>query len=156
MTEAMRRAYCDRTRFLADPDFTSIPERLTSKSYAKELASGISLTKATPSEELSKDIPLSGESDSTTHFSVIDKNGMAVSNTYTLEHAYGSKVMVRGAGFLLNNEMGDFNWKPGVTTRKGSIGTEPNVVAPGKRMLSSQTPTILARNGSNPHHRQPR
>lgn len=147
MTEAMRRAYCDRARFLGDADLTKVPERLTSKEYAKDLAKGISLSKATPSEELAKYIPLSGESDSTTHFSVIDKAGMAVSNTYTLEHAFGSKIVVRGAGFLLNNEMCDFNWKPGVTTRKGLIGTEPNIVAPGKRMLSSQTPTILARDG---------
>src|SRR5439155_11992532 len=78
---------------------------------------------------------------------VIDKDGMAVANTYTLEHSYGSKVVVRGAGFLLNNQMGDFNWQPGITDRKGHIGTEPNLIAAGKRMLSSQTPTIIAKNG---------
>jgi gamma-glutamyltranspeptidase/glutathione hydrolase len=78
---------------------------------------------------------------------VIDGEGMAVANTYTLEHAFGSKIVVRGAGFLLNNEMADFNWKPGVTDRTGRIGTPPNNIAPGKRMLSSQTPTIVARNG---------
>jgi gamma-glutamyltranspeptidase/glutathione hydrolase len=70
-----------------------------------------------------------------------------VANTYTLEHSYGSRVVVKGAGFLLNNEMMDFNWKPGVTTKKGAIGTEPNTIAPGKRMLSSQTPTIVAKDG---------
>jgi gamma-glutamyltranspeptidase/glutathione hydrolase len=85
--------------------------------------------------------------DSTTHFSVIDADGLAVSNTYTLERSYGSHVVVKGAGFLLNNEMMDFNWLPGETTRSGQIGTEPNQIAPGKRMLSSMTPTILARDG---------
>jgi gamma-glutamyltranspeptidase/glutathione hydrolase len=96
---------------------------------------------------LAKDIPLAKEGDSTTHFSVIDRNGMAVSNTYTLERSYGSRVVVKGAGFLLNDEMMDFNWKPGITNRNGSIGTAPNQIAPGKRMLSSQTPTIVAKNG---------
>jgi gamma-glutamyltranspeptidase/glutathione hydrolase len=78
---------------------------------------------------------------------VIDKDRMAVANTYTLEHGYGSRIVVKGAGFLLNNEMTDFNWRPGVTTKAGVIGTEPNTIAPGKRMLSSQTPTIVAKNG---------
>jgi gamma-glutamyltranspeptidase/glutathione hydrolase len=147
MAEAMRRAYCDRARHLGDADFVRIPAHLTSKSYARELAKGIDLGKATPSEALAKDIPLSTEGDSTTHFSVIDKDGMAVANTYTLERSYGSRVVVRGAGFLLNNEMMDFNWRPGVTNRAGTIGTEPNQIAPGKRMLSSQTPTIIAKGG---------
>src|SRR6202041_816669 len=87
------------------------------------------------------------EGESTTHFSIIDKDGLAVSNTYTLEHSFGSKIVVKGAGFLLNNEMSDFNWRPGVTTKAGAIGTEPNLIAPGKRMLSSQTPTIVAKGG---------
>jgi gamma-glutamyltranspeptidase/glutathione hydrolase len=147
MIEAMRRAYCDRARFLGDPDFVTIPSYLTGKDYARDLARAIDRHKATPSEALAKDIPLAAEGDNTTHFSVIDKDGMAVANTYTLEHSYGSRVVVRGAGFLLNNEMTDFNWRPGVTDRKGTIGTEPNQIAPGKRMLSSQTPTIVARNG---------
>jgi gamma-glutamyltranspeptidase/glutathione hydrolase len=147
MTEAMRRAYSDRARHLGDPDFTKIPTHLTSKEYARKLAAGIDLTRATRSEDLAKDIPLAKEGDNTTHISVIDKDGMAVSNTYTLERSYGSRVVVRGAGFLLNNEMIDFNWRPGVTDRRGTIGTEPNTIAPGKRMLSSQTPTILARDG---------
>jgi gamma-glutamyltranspeptidase/glutathione hydrolase len=147
MVEVMRRAYCDRARYLGDPAFAKIPTRLTSKDYARKLARTIDRKKATPSEELAKDIPLAREGDSTTHFSVIDKNGMAVANTYTLERSYGSRVVVKGAGFLLNNEMMDFNWRPGVTDRNGSIGTEPNQIAPGKRMLSSQTPTIIARDG---------
>jgi gamma-glutamyltranspeptidase/glutathione hydrolase len=147
MVEAMRRAYCDRARFLGDSDFIKIPDRLITKEYGRELAHTINHGKATPSDDLAKDIPLSSEGDSTTHFSVIDRDGMAVANTYTLERSYGSRVVVRGAGFLLNNEMGDFNWQPGVTNRKGTIGTEANTIAPHKRMLSSMTPTIVARDG---------
>jgi gamma-glutamyltranspeptidase/glutathione hydrolase len=147
MIESMRRAYCDRARYLGDGDFVKVPAHLTSKEYARTLAHGIDLHKATRSEDLAKDIPLAREGDSTTHLSVIDKDGMAVANTYTLERSYGSRVVVRGAGFLLNDEMMDFNWRPGFTDRQGTIGTEPNQIAPGKRMLSSQTPTIVARGG---------
>ncbi|HEY7156710.1 MAG TPA: gamma-glutamyltransferase [Gemmataceae bacterium] len=147
MIETMRRAYCDRARYLGDADFVKIPVFLTSKEYARKLAQSIDLHKATRSEDLAKDIPLKGEGDSTTHFSVIDGDGMAVANTYTLERSYGSRIVVKGAGFLLNNEMMDFNWFPGETTRDGGIGTEANQIAPGKRMLSSQTPTIVAKNG---------
>ena len=143
--ESMRRAYCDRARHLGDPDFTKIPAHLTTKEYAKKLAAQIDLAKATPSQAIAPDITLAPESESTTHFSVIDKDGMAVANTYTLENAYGSRVVVRGAGFLLNNEMTDFNRIPGRTDRKGTIGTPANLVAPGKRMLSSQTPTLVCR-----------
>ncbi len=145
--EAMRRAFCDRARFLGDPAFVKIPSHLTTKAYARKLVGEIDLAKATRSDELAKDIPLAGEGESTTHFSVIDKDGLAVANTYTLEHSYGSRVVVKGAGFLLNNEMMDFNRRPGVTDRKGAIGTDANLIAPGKRMLSSQTPTILAKDG---------
>jgi gamma-glutamyltranspeptidase/glutathione hydrolase len=147
LTEAMRRAYCDRARYLGDTDFVKVPAFLTSKDYARKLAHAIEPKHATPSADLAPDITLSREGDSTTHFSVIDRDGMAVANTYTLERSYGSRVMVRGAGFLLNDEMMDFNWLPGVTTRDGRIGTDPNLVAPGKRMLSSQTPTVVARDG---------
>jgi gamma-glutamyltranspeptidase/glutathione hydrolase len=147
MIEAMKRAFCDRARWLGDPDFTKIPIELTTREYAAKLARSIDLAKATPSASLAKDIPLADEGESTTHFSVIDKDGMAVSNTYTLEHSYGSRVVVKGAGFLLNNEMMDFNWRPGYTDKKGAIGTEPNQITPGKRMLSSQTPTIIVKNG---------
>ena len=147
LTETMRRAFCDRARYLGDPAFTKIPAHLTSKDYARQFAKQIDLAKATPSAELAKDIPLTAEGDSTTHFSVIDQDGLAVANTYTLEHSYGSRVVVKGAGFLLNNQMMDFNWHPGVTTTAGAIGTAPNLIAPGKRMLSSQTPTILAKDG---------
>jgi gamma-glutamyltranspeptidase/glutathione hydrolase len=101
--------------------------------------------------DLGKDIITStaaaAEPDETTHFSVIDRNGMAVSNTYTLEGGYGSRVVVKGAGFLLNNEMGDFNKRPGVTDLEGNIGTAPNLIDPGKRMLSSMSPVIVTRGG---------
>ncbi len=147
MTEAMRRAYCDRARYLGDADFVNVPTYLTSKDYARKLAAGIDRDRATRSEDLAKDVPLAREGDSTTHFSVIDRDGMAVANTFTLERSYGSRVVVRGAGFLLNDEMMDFNWLPGVTTRDGRIGTDANLIAPHKRMLSSQTPTVVARNG---------
>lgn len=148
--EAMRLAYFDRACYLADPDFVRVPERLTSKEYAAGLAAKIDPNHAGSSERLaqSRQIALTPESDHTTHFSIIDSEGMAVSNTYTLEQSYGSRVVVRGAGFILNNEMGDFGWKPGYTDRRGTIGTEPNLIDPGKRMLSSQTPTIVARDGS--------
>jgi gamma-glutamyltranspeptidase / glutathione hydrolase len=147
MIEAMKRAYADRARHLGDPDFVKFPAELTSKDYAKKLATGIDLKQATPSEKVAPEIPLDKESDSTTHFSVIDRDGLAVSNTYTLENSYGNRVVVRGAGFLLNNEMTDFNPRPGFTTRSGQIGTKPNRIAPGKRMLSSMTPVIVMRDG---------
>lgn len=147
IAESMRRAFCERARHLGDPAFTKIPEHLTTKTYARKLAATIRLDKATPSAALAPDIRLAPESPDTTHFSVVDSQGMAVANTYTLEASWGSKIVVRGAGFVLNNEMGDFNWLPGVTNRRGRIGTAPNLIAPGKRMLSSQTPTIVARNG---------
>jgi gamma-glutamyltranspeptidase/glutathione hydrolase len=147
VVEAMRRAFCDRARWLGDADFVKIPPHLTTKEYARDVARQIDLQRATPSESLAADIPLAAESSETTHFSVIDRNGMAVANTYTLENSYGCRVVVRGAGFLLNNEMTDFNRVPGRTDRKGMIGTPANQIAPGKRMLSSQTPTLVLRDG---------
>ncbi|WP_397569505.1 gamma-glutamyltransferase [Schlesneria sp. T3-172] len=146
MIESMRRAYLDRARFLGDPDFVDIPPHLTSKQYAAELAQSISPTTATSSAELGADILTPEDGPNTTHFSVIDRDGMAVSNTYTLENSFGSRIVVQGAGYLLNDEMGDFNPRPGVTDSRGLIGTKPNLVAPGKRMLSSMTPVIVTRN----------
>jgi gamma-glutamyltranspeptidase/glutathione hydrolase len=146
--EASRRAFLDRARWLGDPDFNSdIPlERLISKEYAAELVAATDSTKATSSLELGADIVNElPESPQTTHFSVVDAEGNAVSNTYTLESGYGSGVVV--AGFLLNNEMGDFNKKPGATNTGWGIGTPANVIAPGKRMLSSMSPTIVTRDG---------
>lgn len=147
LAEVMKRAYLDRAKHIGDPDFVKVPDFLTTKEHAHKLAKTIDLTKATPSGNLSDPLPLTPERDSTTHFSIIDGTGLAVSNTYTLEDTYGSRVVVRGAGFILNNEMGDFNARPGVTNALGRIGTPANLVAPGKRMLSSQSPTILAKDG---------
>lgn len=147
LAESMRRAACDRCRYMGDPAFTPIPGLLGSKDHALVLARDIDFTRATRSESLAPDIPLTDEPPSTTHFSVADGDGMAVANTYTLQNSYGSRVVVRGAGFLLNNQMTDFNWRPGVTTRSGRVGTEPNVMAPGKRMLSSMCPTLVSRDG---------
>ncbi|HET6879528.1 MAG TPA: gamma-glutamyltransferase, partial [Pirellulales bacterium] len=145
--EALRRTFCDRARWLGDPDFVEVPATLLGEAHALQRAADIDVKHATPSEQLAPEIKLAGEGDSTTHFSVIDAAGMAVANTYTLEHSYGSRVVVRGAGFLLNNEMTDFNWKPGHTDRGGHIGTPANTIAPGKRMLSSQSPTIVLDDG---------
>ena len=146
MIEAMKRAYADRAKHLGDPDFTKIPAELTTKDYAKKLAATIDPKKATPSTEIAPELLLKKESDSTTHFSVIDKDGLCVSNTYTLENSYGNRVVVRGAGYILNNEMTDFNWRT-VTNTEGAIGTKPNEIAPGKRMLSSMTPVIVLKDG---------
>jgi gamma-glutamyltranspeptidase/glutathione hydrolase len=147
ITEAMRRAFADRARYLGDPDAGKpLPvERLISKDYAASLRRGIEKRRASKSSPSTFEWPK--ESAETTHLSVIDKDRNAVSLTYTLEDSYGSKILVPGAGFLLNNEMGDFNAGPGLTNTEGLIGTEPNLAAPGKRMLSSMTPTILAKNG---------
>ena len=147
MAETMKRAYCDRARHLGDSDFVDIPSHLVSKSYAAKLAGQIDLKTATPSEKLAPEIQIADESPQTTHFSVVDRRGMAVSNTSTLEGSWGAKIVVRGAGFVLNNEMGDFNWFPGHTDRRGRIGTPANRIRPRKRMLSSQSPTIVASNG---------
>ena len=148
--EAMRRAYLDRARYLGDPDFSNVPvARLTSKEYARSVAASIDLSKASSSVALGKDIVTApaAEPDETTHFSVIDRNGLAVTSTYTLEGGYGSHVVVKGAGFLLNNEMGDFNKKPGETNLTGDIGTPANLIAPGKAMLSSMTPAMVVKDG---------
>lgn len=149
LCEAMRLAYFDRACYLADPAFVDIPVHLISKDYARQLSQQIDPRRAGNSAALAaaRQISLPPESDHTTHFSVIDEAGMAVANTYTLEQSYGSRVVVRGGGFLLNNELGDFNWKPGHTDRDGTIGTAPNLIEPGKRMLSSQTPTIVTKDG---------
>src|SRR5205823_1431694 len=123
--EAMRRGYLDRARYLGDPDFVKMPiAKLTSKAYAKTLASSIDPDHASSSVELGKDIVTqiaTTEDDETTHFSIVDKDGNAVANTFTLEGGFGSHVVVAGAGFLLNNEMGDFNKKPGETNLTGDI-----------------------------------
>ncbi|MEP6618297.1 MAG: gamma-glutamyltransferase [bacterium] len=146
VVEAMRRAFLDRARFLGDPDFVKAPlDQIDSKAYATTLRKGILADRATPSAP--SQIVLAHESDETTHFSVVDESGMAVSVTFTLENSYGLGAVVAGAGFLLNDEMGDFNGKPGLTDSTGLIGTDANLARPGKRMLSSMTPTIIAKDG---------
>ncbi len=147
ITEVMKRAFCDRARYLGDSDFVKIPPRLTRKHYAKKLTEDIDMQYATPSVTMAPEIDIKYESPSTTHFSVIDKDGLAVSNTTTLEASWGARIVVKGAGFVLNNEMGDFNWFPDHTDTSGKIGTKPNRIFPGKRMLSSQSPMIIAYKG---------
>ena len=147
LTETMRRAYADRAEHLGDPDFNEdIPiSRLVDKEYAAKLRSTINLNKK--SESSPSQFAQAYESEETTHFSVVDKDGNMVSLTYTLEFGYGSAIVVEGGGYLLNNELGDFNAVPGLTDERGNIGTAPNLVAPQKRPLSSMTPTIVAKNG---------
>ena len=148
LIEAMRRAFRDRALFLADPDFADVPvERLTSKAYADEIRGTIRAEAASVSSPADVAGQPGWETTETTHYSVVDANGMAVSVTYTLEGGYGSYITVPGAGFLLNNEMGDFNARPGLTNDRGLIGTDANLARPEQRMLSSMTPTILARGG---------
>jgi gamma-glutamyltranspeptidase/glutathione hydrolase len=150
VTEAMRRAYFTRATEIADPEFVPVPvEKLISKEHARVLSATIA-DHATPSASLApfdvlQMIPPEGSD--TTHLSTLDAAGNAVALTYTLEEGYGSKAVVAGAGFLLNNEMGDFNLIPGRTDTVGRIGTEANTIAPGKRMLSSQCPTIVLHEG---------
>jgi len=147
VTEAMRRAFYTRAVQLGDPDFVAIPvAELTSKSHAESLASSIKET-ATPSAQLANFQVETSERDHTTHLSTMDEARNAVALTYTLEDSYGAKCVVAGAGFLLNNEMGDFNLVPGRTDDRGWIGTTPNQIAPHKRMLSSQTPTLVIKDG---------
>lgn len=146
LAEVMRRAFRDRATWLADPDFVDVPvHRLTSKRHAEKVAADIDPRRASKSSP--SDVAQAYESTETTHFSVVDGDGMAVSVTYTLEAGYGSGIVVPGAGFLLNNEMGDFNAGPGLTNDRGLIGTTPNLARPEQRMLSSMTPSIVARDG---------
>lgn len=150
MSEAMKRAYADRSKYLGDSDFVEVPlEGLTSKNYARLLRAQIDPDKATPSNTITPANPLPYESNETTHFSVVDQYGNAVSNTYTINFSYGSGIVVEGAGFLLNNEMDDFSAKPGVPNAYGLIGGEANKVEPNKRMLSSMSPTIVKKDGKN-------
>jgi len=150
MAEAMKRAYADRTLYLGDEDFVKVPLKgLTSKEYAASLRDGIDSQKATPSRNIAPGKPLPFESNETTHFSIVDKYGNAVSNTYTINFSYGSGIVVEGAGFLLNNEMDDFSSKPGVPNAYGLIGGEANKIEANKRMLSSMSPTIVKHDGKN-------
>ncbi len=147
LTEAERRVYADRAEYLGDMDFYNVPiKQLTTPAYNKERMESYHPSKATPSDSIgSGNILL--ESDQTTHFSIVDAEGNAVAITTTLNGAFGSRVVVGKAGFILNNEMDDFSIKPGVPNMFGLVGGEANAIAPGKRMLSSMTPTIVEHNG---------
>ncbi len=146
VAEIEKRVFADRSEYLGDPDFHDVPvARLISKAYAAGRAKGISLAARTAPSAVTHG---SREREETTHFSVVDRKGNAVANTTTLNGGYGSGVVVRGAGFLLNNEMDDFSAKPGVPNLYGVIGREANAIAPGKRMLSSMTPTFVFRDGA--------
>ncbi|MGO8778073.1 MAG: gamma-glutamyltransferase [Rhodomicrobium sp.] len=149
LVEAMRRAYADRAKYLGDPGFVKVPVAgLVSKEYAATLRAGIDLSHASKSEDISAGKPPGAEGTQTTHFSIIDKDGNAVSNTYTLNLAFGSGYSVDGAGFLLNNEMDDFSAKAGAPNAFGLVGGEANAIAPGKRPLSSMAPTIVLKDGA--------
>lgn len=148
LVESMRRAYADRSKYLGDPDFASVPTAaLLDKAYAARLRAGIDSARATPSSQVGPALKLPPESPQTTHYSVWDKAGNVVSNTYTLNFSYGNGIAVTGAGFLLNNEMDDFSAKPGVPNAFGLLGDEANAIEPGKRPLSSMTPTLVFKDG---------
>ncbi|UES38323.1 gamma-glutamyltransferase [Roseibium aggregatum] len=148
MAETMRRAYADRSKYLGDPDFVDVPVKgLTDPAYAAELVKSIKMDMATPSEEVKPGDPFPYESNQTTHYSVVDKDGNAVSNTYTLNFSYGVGLTADGTGVLLNNELDDFSAKPGVPNAYGLIGGTANAVEGGKRPLSSMSPTLVFKDG---------
>jgi len=148
VTEVERRAYADRAEHMGDPDFWDVPlDMLTSKEYAQSRINDISLEKATPSSAVSASGAPGYESRETTHYSVVDQWGNAVSVTTTINLSYGSGHLVKGAGFFLNNEMDDFSSKPGVPNAFGLVGNEANSIQAGKRPLSSMTPTIVLKGG---------
>ena len=148
MAEAMKPAYADRATFLGDPDRVKIPVKgLTAKKYAEGQRAGIDPAKARTAAEVKAGNPLPYESDQTTHFSVVDKDGNAVANTYTLNFSYGVGLVAEGTGVLLNNEMDDFSAKTGAQNAYGLVGSDANSVAPGARPLSSMTPTFVFRDG---------
>ncbi len=148
MAEAMKLAYADRSQHLGDPDFWKVPQRgLTSKAYASRLRQRIDQDRALAATEIGPGDPVPYESNETTHFSVADRFGNVVSNTYTINFSYGSGIVAKGTGILLNNEMDDFSAKPGTPNAYGLIGGAANAIEPGKRPLSSMTPTLVFKNG---------
>jgi gamma-glutamyltranspeptidase/glutathione hydrolase len=148
MIEAMKPAYADRAQFLGDPAFVTVPVAgLTSKRYAAELRKAIDPERARPAQEIGAGNPAPYEGDNTTHFSVVDSEGNAVSNTYTLNFFYGLGLVAEGTGILLNNELDDFAAKPGAPNAFGLVGSDANAPGPGKRPLSSMSPTIVTRDG---------
>lgn len=147
MIEAMKRGYADRARYLGDQAFSDLPVRLMSKDYAKKLFAGIDMTRATPAEMIAASAPNLREGQNTTHFSIIDRDGNAVANTYTLNFNYGLGLVAEGTGVLLNNEMDDFTSVPGMANAFGLVQSEANLPEPGKRPLSSMSPTIVMKDG---------
>ena len=148
MAEAMKVAYADRSEFLGDPEFVDVPvAELTSKDYARDILSGISRGRAAAAEEIKPGDLAPYESSETTHFSVVDKDGNAVANTYTINFSYGTGLVAEGTGILLNNELDDFSAKPGMPNAYGLIGGDANAVGAGKRPLSSMSPTIVLQDG---------
>ncbi|EDX9484813.1 gamma-glutamyltransferase [Salmonella enterica] len=148
MAEAEKYAYADRSEYLGDPDFVNVPwQALTSKAYAKAIAGQIDINKAKPSSEIRPGKLAPYESDQTTHFSVVDKDGNAVAVTYTLNTTFGTGIVAGNTGILLNNQMDDFSAKPGVPNVYGLVGGEANAVGPKKRPLSSMSPTIVVKDG---------
>ncbi|WP_454803936.1 gamma-glutamyltransferase [Mucilaginibacter phyllosphaerae] len=149
IVEAERRVYADRSKYLGDPDFYKVPtDSLLRPKYIASRMQSFNWDAATPSTTIQPGTFIGYESDQTTHFSIVDKEGNAVSITTTLNDTFGSKIFVKGAGFLLNNEMDDFSAKPGVPNMYGLIGGKANSIQPGKRMLSCMTPTIVEKNGN--------
>ena len=148
MAEAMKVAYADRSEYLGDPDFVDVPVKaLTSKTYAAEILAGISQGRAATAAEIKPGDLTPYESNETTHFSVVDADGNAVANTYTINFSYGSGLVADGTGILLNNELDDFSAKPSVPNAYGLIGGDANAVEPGKRPLSSMSPTLVLKDG---------
>ncbi len=146
--ESMKRVYADRSEYLGDPDFYKVPvETLISKKYAADRLNEIGDNSTAGADIKPGQVNADKESKETTHYSVIDKDGNMVSVTTTLNNTYGSQVVVDGAGFILNDEMDDFASKPGVPNMYGLVGSEANAIAPGKRMLSSMTPTVIVKDG---------
>jgi gamma-glutamyltranspeptidase/glutathione hydrolase len=148
MIEAMRRAYADRAVYLGDPDFVRVPVKaLTSKKYAETLRTSIDPKHATPSSQIRAGNVAPFEGDNTTHFSVVDADGNAVANTYTLNLSYGVGLVAEGTGVLLNNELDDFAAKPGAPNAFGLVGGDANAPGPNKRPLSSMSPTVVLKDG---------
>jgi gamma-glutamyltranspeptidase/glutathione hydrolase len=148
MAEAMRRYFADRSKYLGDPDFVNVPiSALLAPTYVDSRRATIRPDRATPAEQIAAGLTAANEGCNTTHYSIVDQEGNAVAVTYTLNNGYGSGVTVPGAGFLLNDEMDDFAAKPGEPNMFGLVQGESNAIAPGKRPLSSMTPTIILKEG---------
>ena len=144
LSETMKYAYADRSKYLGDPDFFEVPiSEITAKEYAKSISSSIKELGVLPSSEISPGMYINPESIETTHFSIADKFGNVISNTYTINSAFGSGVTIKGTGILMNNEMDDFSGQPGVPNQFGLLGGVANEIEPAKRPLSSMTPTIV-------------